>query len=89
MKINTLMCSYFINNVTPSPTTSHQEAGLEDSHALKLLTGLWKVGEKKKRKETCLQVKKQSVFMHSFQQGFLGCNGQSKQARTLEELEDT
>lgn len=84
------MCSYFINNVTPSPTTSHQETGLEDSHALKLLTGLWKVGEKKKKKkETCLQVKKQSVFMHSFRQGFLGSNGQSKQAWTLEELEDT
>lgn len=47
MKINTLVCSYFINNVTPSPTTSHQEAGMEDSHALKLLTELWKVGGKK------------------------------------------
>lgn len=46
MKINALMYSYFINNVTPSPTTSHQEAGMEDSHALKLLTELWEVEEK-------------------------------------------
>lgn len=47
MKTNALMYSYFINNVTPSPTTSHQEAGTEDSHALQLLTELWKIEEEK------------------------------------------
>lgn len=39
------MYSYFINNVTPSTITSHQEAGTQDSHALKILAKLYKVGK--------------------------------------------
>lgn len=58
MKINALMYSYFINNVTPSPSTSHQEAGTEDSHALQLLTELWETEEKK-----CVFKSKSKVYL--------------------------
>lgn len=39
------MYSYFINNVTPSPTTSHQEAGAQTVTRLKCEQNSRKLGD--------------------------------------------
>jgi hypothetical protein len=83
MKINTLMYSYFINNVTPSPTTSHQEARMEDSHTLKLLTELWKVGKKIKMSPS---QKAECIYKFFFSEGFSTVMGKANRHRPRKSL---